>query len=180
VDGQDDRIEYYGDWEELCLREGIEVKPATPPSCSTIPESVRPPNWATRPDLAQAEREGWWIAECGGLETETARLERIDEAGIFAGDAAAWVHVCGQAQSGSAYHQSVLNWLKENAPVEFKRISDHQEALADKTTWAIVNDAGDFWSNDAGWVDQDSKTLFYAHEKLTGNLPMGGKWVLVG
>jgi hypothetical protein len=60
-----------------------------------------------------------------------------------------------------------LNWLKEHAPVEFKRISDHQEALADKTTWAIVNEAGDFWSNDDGWVDQGSKTLFYAHEKLT-------------
>jgi hypothetical protein len=25
-----------------------------------------------------------------------------------------------------------------------------------------------------------AETLFYAHEKLTGNLPMGGKWVLVG
>jgi hypothetical protein len=56
----------------------------------------------------------------------------------------------------------------------------NQEALQDKTTWAIVNDAGDFWSNDDGWVDQDSKTLFYAHEKLTVNLPMGGKWALVG
>jgi hypothetical protein len=134
VDGQDDRIEYYGDWEELCLSEGIEVKPATLPSGSAAPEADRSPNWVTRPDLAQAEREGWWIAECGGLETETARLERIDEAGVFSGDAAAWVHVCSEAQSGSAYHQSVLNWLKENAPVEFKRISDHQEALADKTT----------------------------------------------
>ena len=74
----------------------------------------------------------------------------------------------------------MLNWLKENAPVEFKRISDHQEALAGKTTWAIVNDAGDFWSNNDGWVDQDSKTLFYAHEKLTMNLPIGGKWSIVG
>jgi hypothetical protein len=43
-----------------------------------------------------------------------------------------------------------------------------------------VDDAGDFWSDDDGWVDQDSKTLFYAHEKLTVNLPMGGKWALVG
>ncbi|WP_262030742.1 hypothetical protein [Microvirga sp. Mcv34] len=180
VDGQDDRIEYYGDWEKLCVAEGIEVKPAALPSDSAAPAPVRASSWASRPDLAQAESEGWWIAECSGLETETARLERIDDAGIFTGDAAAWVHVWGQAQSGSAYHQSVLNWLKENAPVEFKRISDHQEALADKTTWAIVNDAGDFWSNDDGWVDQESKTLFYAHEKVTMNLPIGGKWALIG
>ena len=179
VGGQDDRIEYYGDWEELCLSEGIEVKPATLPSGSTAPEAVRP-RIGPPGRIWQAEREGWWIAECGGLETETARLERIDEAGAFSGDAAAWVHVCSEAQSGSAYHQNVLNWLKENAPVEFKRISDHQEALADKTTWAIVNDAGDFWSNNDGWVDQDSKTLFYAHEKLTMNLPIGGKWSIVG
>jgi hypothetical protein len=52
--------------------------------------------------------------------------------------------------------------------------------LEDKTTWATVNDAAEFWSNDDGWVDQGSKTLFYAHEKLTMNLPVGGQWSLVG
>jgi hypothetical protein len=51
-------------------------------------------------------------------------------------------------------------------------------ARVDKTTWAIVNDASEFWSND-GWVDQASKTLFYAHEKITVNLPIGSNWSLV-
>jgi hypothetical protein len=99
---------------------------------------------------------------------------------LFAGDAEAWTHVMSRAQGGSTYHRSILNWLRDNAPGECQRITVHQEALQDKTTWAIVNDAGDFWSNDDGWVDQDSKTLFYAHEKLTVNLPRGGKWALVG
>jgi hypothetical protein len=129
--------------------------------------------------LRQAETEGWRISECSE-ETETARLERDDGMGVFAGDAEAWTHVFNKAQGGSAYHQSILNWLRDNAPVEFQRITVHQEALQDKTTWAIVNEAGDFWSNDDGWVDQESKTLFYAHEKLTVNLSMGGKWTLIG
>jgi hypothetical protein len=64
-------------------------------------------------------------------------------------------------------------------PLE-QQVTVYQEALQDKTTWAIINDAGEFWSNDDGWVDQESKTLFYAHEKLIVNLPMGGKWALVG
>ena len=138
------------------------------------------PAWHTIPDMTQAESEGWRISECSGIETETARLERDDATAIFSGDAAAWVHVCAQAESGSAYHQSVLDWLKQNAPVEFKRISDYQEALADKTTWAIVNEAGEFWSNADGWGDQESKTLFYAHEKRVLNLPIGGTWASVG
>ncbi|WP_201863085.1 hypothetical protein [Microvirga soli] len=138
------------------------------------------PAWHALPDMTQAESEGWRISDCSGLETETARLERDDATAIFSGDAAAWVHVCTHAENGSAYHQSVLDWLKQNAPVEFKRISDHQEALTDKTTWAIVNQAGEFWSNEDGWGDQESKTLFYAHEKLVLNLPIGGTWALIG
>jgi hypothetical protein len=180
VDGQDDRIEPYADWEELCLSEGIAVTPVTSkPIADPIPETGLRPNWDALPDLRQAEKEGWRISECNE-ETETARLERDEGMGVFAGDAEAWTYVISRAQGGSTYHQSILNWLRDNAPVEFQRITVHQEALEDKTTWTIVNDAGDFWSNDHGWVDQDSKTLFYAHEKLTVNLPMGGKWALVG
>ncbi|EIM26193.1 hypothetical protein [Microvirga lotononidis] len=180
VEGQDDRIERYGGWEELCLSEGIEVTPApAKPEAGPTPATAPSADWSALPDLHQAEKEGWRISECNE-ETETARLERDDGMGVFAGDAEAWTHVFSKAQGGSPYHQSILNWLRDNAPVEFQRISVHQEAQQDKTTWAIVNDAGEFWSNDDGWVDQESKTLFYAHEKLTVNLPMGGQWALVG
>jgi ABC-type uncharacterized transport system YnjBCD substrate-binding protein len=51
VEGLDDRIEYYGDWEELCLTEGIVVKPAASPSDSAAPVAVGTSSWASRPDL---------------------------------------------------------------------------------------------------------------------------------
>ena len=43
--------------------------------------------------------------------------------------------------------------------------------------YVIQNEKGtEYWSNDDGWVDIKSATPFSEQEKLTLNLPIGGKW----
>jgi hypothetical protein len=78
IEGKDDRIEYCGDWEELCLSEGIEVGAASATDTVAQPpgKGTPGPDWKTLPDMTQAKTEGWRISECSGLETGTARLEQ--------------------------------------------------------------------------------------------------------
>jgi hypothetical protein len=39
-----------------------------------------------------------------------------------------------------------------------------------------INDAGLAWSNECGWVDDDSYDLFTEEEKAKLNLPIEGRW----
>lgn len=41
----------------------------------------------------------------------------------------------------------------------------------------IVNDNGEYWNNEMGWVDFKSADQYTGFETRIMNLPMGGKWV---
>ena len=47
--------------------------------------------------------------------------------------------------------------------------------------YIIINewDGELYWSNDDGWVDRESATVFSQNEKFVLNLPMYGMWVEV-
>ena len=48
--------------------------------------------------------------------------------------------------------------------------------------WAIVNDEGEYWNNDFGWMTLEEGdepiSLFTTEEKEKYHLPMEGKWEL--
>lgn len=85
------------------------------------PLEPTPDGWEPKLDGRKAEIEGWNIFNDGAA----ARLERHDDAAIFADDSAAWTYVVGQARKGSGLHKRALEYLKANAPEEYLRILEH-------------------------------------------------------
>jgi hypothetical protein len=43
-----------------------------------------------------------------------------------------------------------------------------------------INDSGLAWSNEFGWVDDESYDLFTDEEANTLNLPIEGRWSYIG
>ena len=51
--------------------------------------------------------------------------------------------------------------------------------MAENTLFVIISDTmGLFWSNEDGWTDRDSATVFTAQERDTLRLPLGGMWII--
>ena len=76
------------------------------------------PDWASLPQLRY--EEGWGIYDTDmGPQVQTA-----DEDGpeVFATDQEAMRSIRARAASGSAFHTSVLRWLKLNAPDEYEHM----------------------------------------------------------
>lgn len=68
-------------------------------------------------DNTQAFAEGWALFNDG-------ELQRLDEAEVFANDAAAIAYVSGRAIEGSAYHRKAIrltkwSWLQRQAGRKF-------------------------------------------------------------
>ena len=46
--------------------------------------------------------------------------------------------------------------------------------------WVIVDDDGDYWNNEEGWVEnRGDATEFTELESQAFNLPVGGTWVYI-
>lgn len=73
-------------------------------------------------DATRAIEEGWSIFSVGG---NAYQLQRLDEAEVFKSDEDAWKFVWDKAQEGSFYHQSALNFIHENSPLEWSAIERH-------------------------------------------------------
>jgi hypothetical protein len=76
---------------------------------------------------ATAQREGWFISDCGGYKDLDGlprpwQLQRDDEASRFEDDKSAWAYVHSLATAGSAYHQSALSFLQRHCPAEYADI----------------------------------------------------------
>lgn len=79
----------------------------------------------TAEDSAAASAEGWDLFDAGEQP-----LQRIDETGVFIGDAGAWAHVWRRAAEGSGLHVKALQQLEKTALEEFLRIRAHCQAQA--------------------------------------------------
>ena len=51
--------------------------------------------------------------------------------------------------------------------------------MIEALTYYIENGQGELWSNENGWVQDNSYDTFSAAEQQTFNLPIGGHWVLM-
>ena len=45
------------------------------------------------------------------------------------------------------------------------------------THYIIISASGLFWSNNDGWVDFESATVFSLNDRYVLNLPIGGDWI---
>lgn len=46
--------------------------------------------------------------------------------------------------------------------------------------WCIINDDGEFWSNEFGWTGFDEATIFSDYDHgVTAFIPAGGRWAEV-
>lgn len=76
----------------------------------------------------EASKEGWNIFN---VWLDNPRIERDDEAGIFAGDQEAWEHIIRKSNDGSALHRSAILFIRENNPEEFFFMLSHVMAIFD-------------------------------------------------
>jgi hypothetical protein len=85
-------------------------------------------------DNTQAESEGWSIFVCFGSENGQFQIQRIDEMEVFSSDDEAWELVVSKARSGSEYHRSALQYLRESNPIEWDSIAKlHDLSFMDAT-----------------------------------------------
>jgi hypothetical protein len=78
-------------------------------------------NW-TDADNAAADREGWNIFNTRGSASGNFQIQKDDEAGKFATDPDAWIHVRRKAAEGSELHKKALEIVKLENPTEYQDI----------------------------------------------------------
>jgi hypothetical protein len=79
---------------------------------------------ATAPefDNSKAITEGWSIFTCYASDNGPFQLQCCDDDDVFVDDPQAWAYVVRCAQSGSEYHKSALEYLRDYNPMELRAI----------------------------------------------------------
>ncbi|MBG6083037.1 hypothetical protein [Rubrivivax gelatinosus] len=113
------------------------------------PDSALMQGRFSRAQCQQAEEQGWGLFDAEG----ELQIQRLDESGLFADDAAAWQFVIAQAaQNPHCAAAAALNQIHRDSPLEWQRLVEfdhkHSQQLRPRSSAGHVVDRAEV----AEWV----------------------------